>query len=180
MHQIISIRNLSIGVTVAALALFGIMAGHPEAQDGTPAASATPEPIVLDVLVNGMPEQALGNVLELVRYTIQPGVTLPAHTHPGMQIAWIDSGVLTYAVVEGGEIPVTRATDRGTPGEMEMLGPGEQTELHPGDTVVEIDGVVHYGANLGDEPVVILASTLLDNTKPSAEVVEVAATPLSE
>ena len=90
-----------------------------------------------------------GQVLQLVRYDIPQGVVLPMHTHPGMQIAWIESGVLTYHVVEGGSIPVTRAPQNGAPGATELIAPGETTELHPGDSVSEIDGVVHYGENIG-------------------------------
>lgn len=123
-----------------------------------------------DVLVQGSPEAADGQVLQLVRYDIPAGVVLPMHTHPGMQIAWIESGVLTYHVVEGGSILVTRGAHNGTPEATELLGPGETTELHPGDSVSELDGVVHYGENLGPEPVVILAATLLDPDEPASVV----------
>lgn len=121
---------------------------------------------VRDVLVEGSPAAADGQVLQLVRYDIPAGVVLPMHTHPGMQLAWIESGVLTYHVVSGGLILVTRAPQDGDPETIELLGPGETTELHPGDSVSEIDGVVHYGENLGPDPVVILAATLLDPDEP--------------
>jgi quercetin dioxygenase-like cupin family protein len=132
---------------------------------------------VRDVLVEGSPEAAGGQVLQLVQYDIPAGVVLPMHTHPGMQLAWIESGVLTYHVVEGGSIPVTRAAHDGTPEATELLGPGETTELHPGDSVSEIDGVVHYGENLGPDPVVILAATLLDPNEPASVVWTPVATP---
>lgn len=136
-----------------------------------------------EILVQGSPADANGQVLQLVRYDIPPGVVLAMHTHPGMQIAWIESGVLTYTVVSGGSIPVTRAAHDGTPESSEEIGPGQTTELHPGDAVVEIDGVVHYGQNIGRETVVILAATLLDPNQPPAVVVtptpSVAATPAS-
>jgi quercetin dioxygenase-like cupin family protein len=123
------------------------------------------------VLVQGSPEAADGQVLQLVRYHIPFGVVLPMHTHPGMQVAWIESGVLTYTVVSGGSIPVTRKAEGVALPTTELLGPGQTTELHPGDSVVEIDGVVHYGENLGPDPVVILASTLLDPNLPPAVAV---------
>jgi quercetin dioxygenase-like cupin family protein len=132
---------------------------------------------VRDVLVEGSPEAAGGQVLQLVQYDIPAGVVLPMHTHPGMQLAWIESGVLTYHVVEGGSIPVTRAAHDGTPEATEMLAPGETTELHPGDSVSELDGVVHYGENLGPDPVVILAATLLDPNQPASVVWTPVATP---
>ena len=123
------------------------------------------------VLAQGSPEAANGQVLQLVRYDIPPGVMLPMHTHPGMQIAWIESGVLHYTVVSGGSITVTHPWGVGSPEPAELIGPGESTDLHPGDYVTEIDGVVHYGENLGKEDVVILASTLLDPNQPPAVVV---------
>jgi quercetin dioxygenase-like cupin family protein len=132
---------------------------------------------VRDVLVEGSPEAAGGQVLQLVQYDIPAGVVLPMHTHPGMQLAWIESGVLTYHVVEGGSIPVTRAAHDGTPEATELLAPGETTELHPGDSVSELDGVVHYGENLGPDPVVILAATLLDPNEPASVVWTPVATP---
>lgn len=132
-----------------------------------------------EVLVQGSPEAANGQVLQLVRYDIPAGVVLSKHTHPGMQIAWIESGVLTYHVISGGSIPVNRAAHDGTPVATELLGPGETTKLYPGDSVVEVDGVVHYGENIGPDPVVILAATLLDPNQPPAVVVtpEPAASP---
>lgn len=116
-----------------------------------------------DVLVEASPADANGQVLQLVRYDIPAGVVLPQHTHPGTQEAYIESGVLTYHVVEGGTIPVTRAD-----GSADELGPGDSTQLHPGDTVVELPGVVHYGENIGPDTVVILAATLLDPDEPAS------------
>jgi quercetin dioxygenase-like cupin family protein len=139
-------------------------AGHA----ATPAAAS----VVREALVSGMPEAAPGLELQLVRYTIQPGTTLAMHTHPGMQIAWIAEGILTYTVVEGGEIPIWRAAFEGNPEPPEMLAPGQTTELYPGDSVVETEGVVHFGANLGDKVVVIWASTLLTEGEPPAIVWE--------
>lgn len=132
-----------------------------------------------DVLVQASPESADGQALQLVRYDIPVGVVLPMHTHPGMQIAWIESGVLTYHVVEGGSIRITRAAHDGTPEATELLGPGESTELHPGDSVSEVDGVVHYGENLGPDPVVILAATLLDPNEPASVLYTPEASPVA-
>lgn len=161
--QRVVIGVLLIGALVAGVA--GLTVSHER-----PAAAST---VVASriVLVEGSPEAANGQVLQLVRYDIPPGVVLAMHTHPGMQAAYIESGVLTYHVVSGGAIPVTRAAHDGTPEATELLEPGETTELHPGDAVVEVDGVVHYGENIGTEPVVILAATLLDPNQPPAVVV---------
>lgn len=154
-------KQLTICLALAAALQAGTI-GLTHAQDSaTPA--ATPAAAVREVLVQSSPTDADGQVMQLVRYDIPAGVVLPEHTHPGTQQAYIESGVLTYHVISGGSIPVTRAD-----GTTEELGPGESTELHPGDSVVEVPGVVHYGENLGTETVVILAADLLDPNQPAA------------
>lgn len=169
MRQTISTpwQRIIIGIALIGALIAGI-AGLTVSNEGPAAASTVVASRV--VLVQGSPEAANGQVLQLVRYHIPFGVVLPMHTHPGMQIAWIESGVLTYHVVSGGSILVTR--DNGAAlATTELIGPGQTTELNPGDSVVEVDGVVHYGENLGPDPVVILASTLLDpNELPSVVV----------
>lgn len=167
-------KRLIAGVAFA-VALLTAVAGFTVTQDRPALASTVVASRI--VLAQGSPEAANGQVLQLARYDIPRGVVLAMHTHPGMQIAWIESGVLTYHVVSGGSIPVTRAAHDGTPESTELLAPGESTELHPGDSVVEIDGVVHYGENIGADPVVILAATLLDPNQPPAIVVTTSATP---
>jgi len=128
------------------------------------------------VLAQGLPEAAPGQVLQLVRYQIPFGVLLPMHTHPGLQVVWIESGVLTLNVVSGGSVPVTR--DQGAaPATTELVGPGQSTELRPGDSLVEIEGIVHYAQNLGDGPVVFLAAALLEQDEPPS--ITVTPTPTS-
>jgi quercetin dioxygenase-like cupin family protein len=102
-----------------------------------------------------------------VRYTIPVGVTLPPHTHPGVQMNVIEAGTLTYYVVADGEILVTRAD-----GEEETFGPGESTTFAVGDAFTEPAGIVHYGANLDSEPVVILTAALLASDEPPSTLVE--------
>lgn len=169
-------RQGLIGFTVAGALLIGI--SEFTIREDRPAVASTVV-AVRDVLVEGSPEAADGQVLQLVRYDIPPGVVLPMHTHPGMQLAWIESGVLTYHVVDGGSIPVTRAAHDGTPEATELVAPGETTELHPGDSVSELDGVVHYGENIGPDTVVILAATLLDPDEPASVVWTPVASPMA-
>jgi quercetin dioxygenase-like cupin family protein len=173
-----AIRWFSVVPVVVLLALLAVFGGQQMlAQEATPEAQSEPPPSVREVMVAGLPQAAPGQELSLVRTTIQPGVTLPMHIHPGMQIAWIESGELHYFIVEGGEVPITRAWMEGSPEPAEMIGPGEETILYPGDSVVEIESVVHYAENRGDVPVVIWSATLLSEGAPIAEVVEVEATP---
>lgn len=159
---------------VAWLALIVVVAAtqgrHQSAgSSATPVVLASPAAggVVRSVLVAATPESAPDQRLELVRYVIEPGTTLPAHIHPGTQLAWIESGELTYTVVRG-EIRVERAAENGTPAPVEWLQSGETTVLRPGDAVIETEGNVHFGANHGTEPLVILAATLLETGEPAS------------
>ncbi len=170
-------KDLVLGLALIGALLIGVI-GTTNANNGAlPAASTVVA--ARDVLVQGSPDNANGQVLQLVRYDIPAGVVLAKHTHPGMQAAYIESGVLTYHVISGGSIPITRAAHDGTPEATEMIGPGETTELYPGDSAVEIDGVVHYGENLGPDTVIILAATLLDPNQPPAVVATIEISPVA-
>ena len=133
-------------------------------------AAVAPEPVVREAFATGSPVAAPGQQLQLVRYVIQPGTTLPPHTHPGMQIARVESGTLRYTLVAGGETPVHRKGTAGGPGAVETLRPGQNTIVHPGDTVIEAENVVHFGASVGEEPVVIWAAALLRRGEPASTV----------
>lgn len=143
----------------------------------TPAAGG----VVRQVIMSGNLDAAPGEVLELVRYTIPAGLTLPAHTHPGMQVATIESGTLHYTVLEG-EVPLTRAATSGTPRPEVAItaasgARGGEVAIGPGDAFVEPEGVVHFGRNAGPEPVVILVASLLAEGQPPAHIVPMDATP---
>jgi len=150
----------------------GAYSGAVASQDGT--SGATPEPTVgvtRDVLSETEPESAPGELFELVRYVIPAGAVLPVHTHPGVQMATVESGTLTYHVVANGSITVTRAD-----GTVEEIGPGETATMDVGDSWVEPEGMVHYAENLTGEDVVLMSSSLLDADQPSAITV---ATPVA-
>lgn len=158
-------RRWLIAVAVILL-LAGFGSGPLAAQSG-----GTPTPagaVVREVLSSGDPARAPGDVLELVRYTIPVGTHLPAHTHPGMQVAQIVSGTLSYTVLEG-TVPVTRAGS----GEVVPITAGSgEIAIRPGDSFYEAEGVVHFGQNAGTEPVVILVASLFTAGAPPAHVVE--------
>jgi len=165
----------AVRFTLAAFAVVGFLIGVPlaigTAQDtASPAASPVAMVgVVREVLSSDDPESAPGEVLALVRYTIPAGAVLPVHIHPGVQMATVESGVLTYHVIEGGSAPVTRAD-----GTEETIGPGESTTFEVGDAWVEPEGMVHYGENPTSEPVVLMATSLLAADEPAAIPVEVA------
>jgi quercetin dioxygenase-like cupin family protein len=161
---------MSVGLLLAgpdSLAQSSDEAATPEV--GTPASATPAAGVVREVLSETEPATAPGELFQLVRYTIPTDTTLAAHTHPGIQMNVIEGGVLTYYVVAEGEVIVTRVD-----GTVETFGPGESTTLHVDDRLIEPAGVVHYGANLGDEPVIILTASLLAADEPASTAVELA------
>jgi quercetin dioxygenase-like cupin family protein len=157
MRRALAVLSLVIGAF--ALASCGADTVDPSgAAPGTTVGSSAPGTTVAvqrEVLGSEAdPPGADGSTLNLVRYTIAPGAQLSPHIHPGVQVAFIEEGTLTYTVVEG-TATVTRAG-----GAVEQVTAPATTALEAGDSVAENDGMVHFGANATDEPVVILATLL--------------------
>jgi len=162
--------RMMLALWVALIVVIAAAQGRHEST-GSSATPAAGGGVTRSVLAAATPAAVPGQSLQLVRYVIRPGTTLPAHVHPGTQLASIESGELTYTVVRG-EIRVERAAANGTPESVETLTSGETTVLRPGDAVVETEGNVHLGENLSGDPVVILAATLLEAGQPSSIVVD--------
>lgn len=81
-----------------------------------------------------LPPFTTGNPeISILRYVIPPGVRLPMHTHDYANAGILLSGSLTVRDAEG-------AVKR----------------LQPGDALVELIGLPHYGVNEGDEAAVIV------------------------
>lgn len=136
-------------------------------QDGTDGATPEPTPgVTRDVLSETEPDSAPGEDLALARYVIPAGFVLPVHTHPGVQMATVESGTLTYHVIANGNVIVTRAD-----GTVETIDPGETVVLTIGDAWIEPEGMVHYAENLTEEDVVLLATSLLADGEPVSSVV---------
>ncbi|MEN9506235.1 MAG: hypothetical protein RI958_2161 [Actinomycetota bacterium] len=151
------IRPLLAALSVVALSTLGLTGCGDEA-DG----SATAEPIRRDELGQAAPANAPGQQLYLQRVTIAPGAQLAQHFHQGTQVAYVESGTLTYNIVSG-SVAVTDSSGATTT----TTGPAV-IEIAPGSWLVETDQVTHYGANAGDEPVVILLTALLVDGAPMA------------
>jgi quercetin dioxygenase-like cupin family protein len=161
-------KSIYAVVLIALLAVgFGFSGAVSRAQN----AGATRE-----VLVTGQPAAAPGKLLQLQRVTIPAHVKLPVHIHPGMQAAWVSSGTLHYTIVQG-EALITRAPVNGTPSPTESFTDGSETDLHPGDTVVETEGLVHFAENGTDEPIEIFIASLLTEGMPGTQEVDMTATP---
>ncbi len=169
----ISRTTVRVRVIIAIVAI--VLGGYGSAALGAQmeATPATPTGVVREVLSSGDPAVAPGHALELVRYTIPAGTQLVAHTHPGMQVASIVSGTLSYTVISG-QVPVTRAA---TGEVVAVTSASGEVAIQPGDAFYEAEGVVHFGRNAGSEPVVILVSSLFTIGQPPSSPID--ATPLA-
>lgn len=122
--------------------------------------------VVRTLLGETEPSTADGQALGLWHYVIPAGESLVPHTHPGYQVARIVSGALRYEVISGDAQVVRRD------GSTESVGPGGVVTLMPGDAVIENPDLVHFGANEGRRPVVILTATLFETGAEPASPVE--------
>lgn len=168
--------RLGVFVAIALLTVAGI-AWSPSgyAQDQ----SSYDQALTRTVLGSDQPVSAPGETLQLALIAIPAGISLPVHTHPGVQIGTIIQGELTYHVLEG-TATINRAAGIGTPMPSEELGAGESTVLTVGDTVIERENMIHYGENLGTETVLLYTSTLFATDQPGSTVLDYpVATPAS-
>lgn len=162
-----NLRNRISLIAAIALLMLGAIALSPasRAQDQ----SSYEQALTRTVLGSDDPGTAPGETLQLALISIPPGTSLPVHSHPGVQIASVVQGELTYHVVEG-TATINRAAGVGTPMPTEELQAGESTVLSGGDTVIEREGMIHYGENLGTETVLIYTSTLFTTGVPGSTV----------
>ncbi len=140
------------------------------------AAHAADPPITIETLGTGMPTDAPGKALLLLRVTLQPGAAFPAHTHPGALVIGVEAGDFSFTLLDG-EAIATRDVVSGTPQPAETLTAGNEVVLHAGDEIFEQAGVLHSARNAGTAPVVVLVSALVDPTQEFLMPIETTATP---
>jgi len=150
-------RQLSLILTVVIL-VGGVLAwgGRGLAQDATPA----PGPVGVSATLLGSGETTIapGHELSLRRITIEPGGGIPAHTHPGALVIYLESGTWSYTAL-GGTARLTRAAQNGTPSPTEEMPIGEEVILNPGDWIYVEDPADDI-RNTGSSPVVIWSAGL--------------------
>lgn len=178
--RIVNVRIRSIALS--ALLLLGVAIALPhtqlQAQETNATAEASPDAyggtVQKDVLIDDSSDaSAPGETLSLTRYTIPAGAKLPVHYHPGVQLASVESGELTYHVVQG-ELYVTRADGTKTTYES-----GATVVLAQGDAWEEPEGMIHYAENLTDQPVVLISTALLESDKDATILVDATPAPSS-
>jgi quercetin dioxygenase-like cupin family protein len=161
------LKSLSLVALLMAMAISGSVV-HAQMDHSMPPGSTgiTPQP-----LGSGLPSSAPGLAMGLVRLTYAPGATLNSHTHPGASILYIESGTLTYTLIEG-TATVTRASaDPASPPVAEPFAAGV-IELSAGDSLFEDADVIHTANNAGEEPAVVLIANLLTAGEPVSTFLE--------
>jgi quercetin dioxygenase-like cupin family protein len=138
-------------------------ASPPSVADGVTA-------VVRQVLAEASPDTAQGQLLELTRVIVPANQSIAPHNHPGPQLAIIESGTLTYTVIDG-EATVTRAAATNSQ-EVVTYTSGDRFELHTGDSIMEPARMVHEAANETDEPVIIYLSSLFPEGEPPSTSVQ--------
>jgi quercetin dioxygenase-like cupin family protein len=172
MHPSSSLRR-ALGAAALAFGLVG--AGTAAVADTTTTSTSTPTSsssngITRTELGKAQPANAPGQELYLQRVTIAPGAKLAQHFHQGTQVARVLSGVLTYDVVSG------QALVTHTDGTSETIDAPTTIKLRRGESLVETQGLVHFGSNAGKRPVVIELAALLQAGAPLATPVGQGAT----
>jgi mannose-6-phosphate isomerase-like protein (cupin superfamily) len=146
----------------AALALAGLAVFL-----GTSRGSSTPPAAVRIPLATGFPSFAPGRQLTLMRVEVPPGTAFAPHRHPGMQVAYVVSGTLTYRVYRGA-VKVYRGPADGTQKLVRTISAGHSGSIEAGDWIVETPSLWHSGGNEGKKPVTILTAALLSSKLPIA------------
>lgn len=153
-------KTLLVPAAAVALVVSGVGVGWSAA--GSDPVVVTRELLAQDDAPRGAPDRTLG----LNRVTVMPGALLPSHHHPGTQIAYIESGVLTYSVETSSA--VVRSGPSDAPRVVRRVVAGETARLRPGQWVVEQPAMTHHATNAGSIPVVIYLSTLFRTGAPAA------------
>src|SRR3954452_21103152 len=141
-----------------ALVAMGAVAGYVVAQSGGP--TATRSALAQSTKVKG----AKGKTLGLSRVTIPAGGTIALHHHEGTQVAYIQSGVLTYTVKSGSVTVMSGPADNATV--VRKISGGQTGKIRPSQWIVEQPSTVHQAANNGSAKIVIYLSTLLRTGAP--------------
>jgi quercetin dioxygenase-like cupin family protein len=154
----------SVLVPAAAVALVASGVGV-----GWSAAADDPAPVVVvrELLAqDDAPRGAADRTLGLNRVTVMPGAELASHHHPGTQIAYVETGVLTYTVETSSVVVHTGPSDH--PRVVRRIAAGQTARLKPGMWIVEQPHMTHHAANKDATPVVLYISTLFRTGAPAA------------
>jgi quercetin dioxygenase-like cupin family protein len=159
------VRSRSTAVIVTAVVVTaGFQIAEAVAAPQAPSApvTVTREPLASAGHPRGAPQRTLG----LSRVTVMPGTTLALHHHPGTQIGYVDSGVLTYTVEQGRARLMAGTGD--DPRLVRVIRAGQTAKVHPGQWLIEQPTDHHHAQNRGTVPVIIYLATLFEDGEPAS------------
>jgi quercetin dioxygenase-like cupin family protein len=153
-------RRARLTAILSAIGLLatGVLVGHVVAQSG--GSTVTRTALAQSTKVKGVKGKTLG----LSRVTIPAGGTIALHHHQGTQVAYIQSGVLTYSVKAGSVTVMTGTADN--PMVVRKIDEGQTGRITAGQWIVEQPSTIHQAANKGNAKIVIYLSTLLKTGAP--------------
>ena len=167
-----------------AIGLLGMIGASVMAQGGPPPTDAEPgSPGISFVVLSDLePAAAGGLVMDMRRYTWEPGSYVTPHTHPGAAfIVCVDTGSVGFSIQSGGAV-VTRPDDGEDSNMMsEPMAVGDEVILEPGDCVAAdelADSTIHTVWNVGDEAATTIETYLYDREQPGRIFVDEHGTPV--
>jgi quercetin dioxygenase-like cupin family protein len=131
------------------------------AQETAPTPAGADEAPIRENLFQAILEElpAAPAFIRIVRITLQPGATVPLHTHPGPEFGRVENGVMTVRVE--GEVVIAQATVAGTPQAPRVPPIGQEFDLVAGDQIVYPSGVPFSFSNLTLDPVSVITAVIL-------------------
>lgn len=156
-----ALTGLGAGGLGLVLATHGL--GRAVAQDATPTPTGAVG-VTAELLGSGQPGSVPGLELSLRRTTIAPGGRLPAHSHPGTIVIFVEAGTWGYTAL-GGTAQLTRAAVDGTPTPAEAMPIDTEVILTAGDWLFVEDPQDDI-RNVGEDDVVLLVAALAPIGEP--------------
>jgi quercetin dioxygenase-like cupin family protein len=157
-----------LGITAAAGTWSREAMAHQDESD--PLAGTT-----IEQLSGGVSELVPDRALVLLRVTMEPGVVIPPHSHPGPVALYVEQGTFGTEFIEGSGTVQPQPKD-GTPVPAIEIASGDDIQMPAGDHLF-YDGAVHTMRNDGDDTLILLVAALFDSNAPGFEWQDGAATP---
>jgi quercetin dioxygenase-like cupin family protein len=151
--------RLSLILSAVALVAAGVVVGHVIARSGS-GSTVKRTALAQTDRVRGVSGRTLG----LARVTIPVNGRIPLHHHEGTQVAYIQSGVLTYTVKSGGVTVYSGPGDN--PTVVRKINAGQTGAIRAGQWIVEQPSTIHRAANNGKTKISIYLATLLKKGAP--------------
>ncbi len=162
-QSLIAAGALALGAAVR------IPAGALARQEATPTVEGGVElaPGVWAEVLAGLPSaRAPGQTVYLARFTFFPGGEIFPHGHPGTTMLSVVDGEFGWTLVEG-TAHVLRGAASGATGPIDnVVEPGTEVILRPGDAIYYEDDVMHTAHGAGEDAAIVFGTLVLTPGEP--------------